>query len=233
MKRFLLETYTIKYLGPLGFFIDIEIDCQIEEKTFSSSQKIYVPNTLEYSRISDCKPVNSPILVNIDFIKNFNKSIINGFNEIYQSHVEIHIEFYICSRPNLKYGVSTLSKFLFNSILVHIGSCQTIILIFASYKKFQNYTLRQIDETTTPQNVHWSELSWRQKDSKIHLKLYCYFYKVLCFFIAKKSNHCRSVSHRRWVYCNLKGFKRLDRDRLSLWKLFQHDISSSPSYCIN
>ena len=59
----------------------------------------------------DFKPVYSPLISGIDFIKNVNKLADKNFIHLYQSYVGTHMWAYICICPDLGFAVSTLSQF--------------------------------------------------------------------------------------------------------------------------
>ncbi len=101
IKIFLSETYKMKDLGTCCQFTCLKIKCQIEEKNICLSQGIDVWKAPEYSGMSDCKSVNSQIVVNTDFTKNPQEPTNKEFIWTYQSPVRTNIRAYICGRPNL------------------------------------------------------------------------------------------------------------------------------------
>lgn len=74
IKRCLSEAYKIKDQKLFGQFTSIEIECPIDEQIIFFLMEIYVQKALNHSRMSDCKPMYSPVVVNMDFINNFHKT---------------------------------------------------------------------------------------------------------------------------------------------------------------
>ncbi len=64
--------------------------------------------------MSDCKPALSPIVANIDFTRNLEDASDEELIQSYQSHIGTHMWVYVCSRPDLGYAMSTLSRFSSN-----------------------------------------------------------------------------------------------------------------------
>ncbi len=68
----------------------------------------------------DSKPIHSPLVSRIDFIKNINESADEDFIRLFQSYVGTHMWAYICTHPNLDFVVSTLSRFSSDSTPEHM-----------------------------------------------------------------------------------------------------------------
>lgn len=100
IKRYFSEPQKMKNRGLCCQFIGIKIERPIEENTTCLSKKIYVPKGFDHLGISDCKPVNSLIVVNIDFTKNPQEPLNKNFIWTYKSHVRTSIWVYICGQPN-------------------------------------------------------------------------------------------------------------------------------------
>ena len=60
----------MKDLGSYNQFIEIKLKQNIDKRKISLSQKIYLEKTLEYTDISEFKPVHCPIVFDVDFQKN-------------------------------------------------------------------------------------------------------------------------------------------------------------------
>ena len=137
IKIFLSETNKMKDLGTYCQFTGLKIKRQIEEKTICLSQGIDVRKAPEYSGMSDCKPVNSQIVVNTDFTKNPQEPTNKEFIRTYQSPVRTNIRAYICGRPNLWYAVSTLSRFSSNPITRHRAAVKQLYWHLQATKDFK------------------------------------------------------------------------------------------------
>lgn len=72
-------------------FMINKLERNLEEKTISLFQGVYIEITLEYIDILNCKLVYTSIISGIDFRKNVNEPIDKKFVYFYQSHINIHI----------------------------------------------------------------------------------------------------------------------------------------------
>lgn len=69
VKSFLDDQYKIKDLGSYLQFMETRLERNLEEKTISLSQKLYIEKTLEYADILDCEFVHTLIFSGINFQK--------------------------------------------------------------------------------------------------------------------------------------------------------------------
>ena len=116
----------MKDLKSYGQFTKIKLKQNMDKRTISSSQKIYFEKALEHADISDSKLVYYPIVPSVDFRKNIKNPADKKFIRLYQSHVVTHILAYMCTRLNLGFAVSTLSRFLSNLTPKHIAAMQRV-----------------------------------------------------------------------------------------------------------
>ena len=72
--------------------------------------------------MSDLKPVHCPIVSGVDFWKNLDEPADEEFIRLYQSHVGTHMWAYVCTRPDLGFAVSTLSRFSSNPTSEHMAA---------------------------------------------------------------------------------------------------------------
>ena len=121
--------------------------------------------TFDHSGMSDCKPVNSPIVVNTDFTKNPQEPTNQEFIGTYQSHVGTHIWAYICGRSNLRYTPSTLSRFSSNLILEHKAAIKQLYRYLQATKNFKIvYRGRLTEELRLEMNI---DVDWaRDKETR-------------------------------------------------------------------
>lgn len=99
----------MKDLGSFGQFTEIKLEQNLEARTISLSQRVYIEKALEHADMLDSKLVHSPIVFRIDFCKNKNESLDEDFIHLYQFHIDIHIWAYVCTHPDLSFAVFTLS----------------------------------------------------------------------------------------------------------------------------
>ena len=67
VKSFLSNQYKMKDLGPCGQFTGIKLEQNLERRTISLSQKIYIAKALEHANMTESKPVHSPIISGVHF----------------------------------------------------------------------------------------------------------------------------------------------------------------------
>ena len=120
IKSFLADQYKMKDLGSCGQFTGIKLERNLEAKTISLSQRVYIQKALDQAGMLDSKPVHSPLVSGIDFIKNVNEPADEDFIRLYQSYVGTHMWAYVCTRPDLGFAVSTLSRFSSDPTLEHM-----------------------------------------------------------------------------------------------------------------
>lgn len=73
----------MKDLRSCKQFTEIKLKQNLETKTISLSQRIYIKKTLEHTNMLDFKPIQSSIISQIDFCKNKNKSLNENFIHLY------------------------------------------------------------------------------------------------------------------------------------------------------
>ena len=120
LKSFLAEQYKMKDLGPYDQFTRIKLKQNMDKRTISLFQKVYLEKALEHADMSDSKPVHCPIVSGVDFRKILEDLADKEFIRLYQSHVGTHMWAYVCTRPDLGFAVSTLSRFLSNPTPEHM-----------------------------------------------------------------------------------------------------------------
>ena len=59
----------MKDLGSCGQFTGIKLKRNLEAKIISLSQRVYIQKALDQAGMLDSKPVHSPLVSGIDFIK--------------------------------------------------------------------------------------------------------------------------------------------------------------------
>lgn len=67
IKSFLVDQYRMKDLNSYEQFIGIKVEQNLEVKTISLSQRVYIEKALEHADILDFKPVHTPIVSKIAF----------------------------------------------------------------------------------------------------------------------------------------------------------------------
>ncbi len=114
VKKYLVDQYKMKDLGPYDKFMEIKLDRDTHKKTISLSQKVCFRKVLDHVGMSNRKPALSPIVANINLTRNPEDATDEELIRSYQSHIGTHMWAYVCSRLDLGYAMSTLSQFFFN-----------------------------------------------------------------------------------------------------------------------
>lgn len=126
IKSFLANQYKMKDLGSCRQFSGIKLEQNLEAKTISLSQRVYIQKDLEHANILDSKPVHSLLVLGINFSKNIIKPLNEDFIRFYESHISTHMWAYICTCPDLGFAVSILSQFSSNPTVKHMIAVQRV-----------------------------------------------------------------------------------------------------------
>ncbi|XP_062991160.1 uncharacterized protein LOC134404404 [Elgaria multicarinata webbii] len=104
----LASKYNLKSLGPVKNYLRVEVK-QTEDRSFLLSQKQKIEMLLEQCEMQDCKPVKSPIELNIQSTL---QSECFSNPDLYRSVVRMLLYLVNWSRPDLSASVAILSKFV-------------------------------------------------------------------------------------------------------------------------
>lgn len=81
----------MKNLDSYGQFIKIKLKQNLEVKTISLSQRIYIQKTLKYANILDSKSIYFFFILKINISKSINKLLNKDFQHFYKSYDSTHI----------------------------------------------------------------------------------------------------------------------------------------------
>ena len=121
-KGDMMMPYAMSDLGLLHYFLGIET-CQNEESVFIC-QKKYAKTLLERFRMSNCKSIAIPLVVNEKLKKE------DGSNEVdaslYRSLVG-SLLYLTATRPDIMYATSLLSRFMHKPSQTHFGAAKRVL----------------------------------------------------------------------------------------------------------
>ena len=110
----LASTFSMKYLGPLRYFLEIEV-CRTNGSLFLSQTK-YVVDLLEKYKMDGAKPYSSHV------INGSKLSILDGDPLLdpseYRSVVGA-LQYLTCTRPDIAFTVNQVCQFMHNPTIAH------------------------------------------------------------------------------------------------------------------
>ena len=111
IKQSLMNTFRMKDLGPVNYFLGIHI--QHSDGEISLNQKPYLTNVLEKYGMAECKARRTPCDVGLDKkVTNDDGVEIEESNRRYKEIVGSLLYGSTCTRPDLCYVTSKLSQHL-------------------------------------------------------------------------------------------------------------------------
>ncbi len=110
VKQMLASQFDIKGLGRLTYFLGMTVIQDQGELTTWMGQPAYVKKLLEKQKMSDCKPVGTPVDPGSHLLKATEDEEALE-QQLYQSLVGSLMYLSVCTRPDLAYAVSTLARF--------------------------------------------------------------------------------------------------------------------------
>ncbi|KAF5445245.1 hypothetical protein F2P56_034311, partial [Juglans regia] len=147
IKQFLDDSFTIKDLGELKYFLGIEV--ARSAKGISLCQRKYALDILQDSGFSGCKPVAFPMESTLKLSANDSSTPLSD-PALYRRLVG-RLLYLTITRPDLSYSVQALSQFMANPSAKHLQAAERV--------------LRYI-KATPGQGIFLST------DSSLHLKAY-------------------------------------------------------------
>ena len=137
LKRWLAANYKMKDLGPCSQFLGMKVERDEERRTISISQEAFINKALTAADMQNCKGVTSPMIVNSKLAQNPESAADAELIQLYQSHIGTQMWAYICTRPDLGFSVSTLSRFSSNPTPEHIGAVKRVYRYLQDTKDYK------------------------------------------------------------------------------------------------
>ena len=113
LKLSLQQKFAIKDLGPLKYFLRIEV--ATSSKGLFLNQRKYVLDLLDEAKMMECKPARTPLASKLQWHE---KSEPLSDPSVYQ-RMDGKLIYLTITRPDISYSVSLASQFMHSPTLVH------------------------------------------------------------------------------------------------------------------
>ena len=117
-KQELKVVFPITDLGPMTYFLGIDVNQNRSLGTISLSQSQYITNILKRFDMLHCKPISTPLIVtcklSIDDAPHTTKEHLEMKNIPYKQIIGCVRYLVTCTRPDLCFSVGLLSRFMQN-----------------------------------------------------------------------------------------------------------------------
>ncbi|KAF5449042.1 hypothetical protein F2P56_029530, partial [Juglans regia] len=123
VKRFLHESFTIKDLGELKYFLGIEV--ARSAKGIALCQRKYALDVLEDSGFSGSKPVGFPMESNLKLTTNDPSPLLS--DPVSYRRLIGRLLYLTITRPDLAYVVQALSQFMSNPHTMHLQAAERVL----------------------------------------------------------------------------------------------------------
>ena len=123
VKRFLHESFTIKDLGELKYFLGIEVARLA--KGIVLSQRKYAMDVLKDSGFSGSKPVGFPMESSLKLTANDSSPLLSD-PASYRRLIG-RLLYLTITRPDLAYAVQALSQFMSNPHSTHLQAAERVL----------------------------------------------------------------------------------------------------------
>ncbi|CAN6456717.1 unnamed protein product [Victoria cruziana] len=122
VKAMLMVKFKIKDLGPLRYFLGIEVDCR--KDTLTLSQHKYVLDILHKTGMENYKAISAPCLLNHKMGAKEGKPLYD--HTLFRSIVGM-LQYVTFTRPNIVYSVNQVSQFMHAPTDVHMKTVKRIL----------------------------------------------------------------------------------------------------------
>ena len=137
IKWWLATHYKIKDLGPCSQFLGMKVERNEELRTISISQEAFINKALTAAEMENCKGVNSPMISTPNLSQNPKPVADQKLVQSYQSHIGTQMWAYVCTRPDLGFSVSTLSRFSSNPTREHFSALKRVYRYLQDTKDYK------------------------------------------------------------------------------------------------
>ena len=123
-KRELMARYRMTDLGEIGVFLGIEVERNRPLRQLRIHQKAYLERVLQRFQMSDCNGTQTPIQKDKVQQANQGEPVDSSSHEWYRSVVGSLMYAMVCTRPDLAFTLSRLSKYVSNPSLEHLAAAK-------------------------------------------------------------------------------------------------------------
>lgn len=121
-KKAMTREFEMTDIGLMSYYLGIEVK-QTKDGIFIS-QENYAKDVLKKFKMSDCKPMNTPVECNIKLSKNDEGYLVDPTQ--YKSLVG-SLRYLTCTRPDILYGVGLVSRFMESPTINHMKAAKRIL----------------------------------------------------------------------------------------------------------
>ena len=162
------KSFKIKDIGPLTWFLGIEF-CQSNDY-ISMNQKLYINNILARFGMTNCKPRSLPCDPNVH-------NILNDYSPVYDDPTHYRelvgslIYLYCCTRPDLSFVVSLLSRYMAEPKVIHLQIANGVL----HYLKYTvNYDLKYVKSNEPLRVFGYTDSDFAQSSDRQSISGYCF-----------------------------------------------------------
>ena len=137
IKWWLNTNYKMKDLGTCRQFLGMKVERDEDRRTISISQTAFINKALMAAEMQDCKGVNAPMIGSPNFPQNTEPPTNQELVQLYQSHIGTQMWAYICTRPDLGFSISLLSRFCSNPTAEHLSAVKRVYRYLQGTKDYK------------------------------------------------------------------------------------------------
>jgi len=170
-KDELKSTFKMKDLGPIHWFLGLEITRDRSRHLISVSQTRYVSDVIEHFGFTNARPISTPIAVNFR-LPRLDSPEVNVRD--YQSRIGSIMYAMLGTRPDIAYVVGMLSQYLAHPGMDHLNAINRVLKYLNSTK---DYKLIYDGNSSEGDFSVYCDSDWAG-DSRDHRSISGYVFKI-------------------------------------------------------
>ena len=124
-KKRIKERFTIKDLGEARWVLGISVDIDHNKKAITIHQAKYIDDMLQRYQMEDCKPVDTPMAFGRTEDSSMQLEEKNA--QLFRSILGSLMYVMVCTRPDIGFAVSSLSKHMNNPQHQHLVAAKHVL----------------------------------------------------------------------------------------------------------
>ena len=154
IKAHLKQHFEIYEKGPLKYFLGLSVERNLMKKEIYLNQKLFIIDVLERFKMTECKPVSSPMEVGLQL----EKATLPSDRTPYRELLGCLMYIMIATRPDIAFVVSYLARFAHAHDDTHWEAAKRVLRYL---KSTMDYKLRlggakQVDEILCYTDADWA-----------------------------------------------------------------------------